>query len=218
MKKFLLISILFFLSAFSIIAQSPCPTISITPPNGLTAIGGSMTFTAKVDGISLENLKYQWTVSNGEITSGQGTQKINIATTEDMGGQSVTATVEISGLPQNCSSRVSNSGEIVPEPISHPYTKFDEYEKVSWSEEKTKLDYIGDTIGQDKEIYVFFRFQITAKKYLQIAKIRSNKIEKYLIEKHKISKDRIKIRLEIGLNNMTEIYFVFSRIHTPLPF
>lgn len=68
-----------------------CPTISIIGPAGITAPGQSMTFTATASGAT----SYNWTVSRGTITSGQGTPSITVSTSQADAGQSVTATVEV---------------------------------------------------------------------------------------------------------------------------
>ncbi len=215
MNKLLLFSILFFLSAFSIIAQSPCPTISITAPTSLIKIGDSMTFTAKVDGINAENLKYKWIVSNGEISSGQGTLAINVATMQDMAGQTITATLEVSGLPQNCSKSFSNSAEIEPPICCKDPARFDEYGKILWREEKIRISEAAKALKDNKDLMIFFRIQIKEKKYSQIFKIKKVRIEKYLIESHKISKDRIKIMFVGNDENLTDIWLMPAGVTLP---
>ncbi len=81
-----------------------CPTLEITSDETLNA-GETVTFTAKVSGGSdTSGLTYKWTVSQGEIIAGQGTEKITLKTTKEMSG-TIEATVEISapGLCSVCS-------------------------------------------------------------------------------------------------------------------
>src|ERR1043166_4819416 len=54
--------------------QCACPTVSVSGPSGVTAPGQPMTFVATVSGA--ENATYNWTVSAGTISSGQGTSTI----------------------------------------------------------------------------------------------------------------------------------------------
>ncbi len=75
-----------------------CPTLSISGPSGITKPGDSMTFTASSSG----DVTYNWSVSAGTITSGQGTASITVATTKEMAGSNVTATVDIGGVDPNC--------------------------------------------------------------------------------------------------------------------
>lgn len=79
-----------------------CPSISVSGPAGLTAVGQSMTFTANVSGGSWTPTTYNWTVSAGTISSGQGTSSITVDTTGVAPGSNVTATVDIGPSPADC--------------------------------------------------------------------------------------------------------------------
>jgi len=76
-----------------------CPTLSVDGPSGLTAPGQPMTFTASVSG---GDVTYNWTVSAGTISSGQGTSSITVDTAGVAPGTNITATVNISGVAPNC--------------------------------------------------------------------------------------------------------------------
>jgi len=90
-----------------------CPTsTTVTGPSGLTQPGQSMTFTANINGGTQDNPSYNWTVSGGEIASGQGTSAITVNTDDSMQGRTVTATVEIGNLCAECRSGGSASGEV----------------------------------------------------------------------------------------------------------
>jgi hypothetical protein len=80
---------------------------------------------------------YNWSVSTGTITSGQGTNSITVDTA-GLGGQTVTATVELSGLDPSCSRTASCSTQVkAPNP---PAVKFDEYGNIKFNDEKARLD------------------------------------------------------------------------------
>ena len=72
-----------------------CPDISVIGPAEDTNPEDSITFTANVSGGAQESVTYEWTVSAGRITDGQGTPSITVSTTPDMAGTKVTATVKI---------------------------------------------------------------------------------------------------------------------------
>ncbi len=78
-----------------------CPSISVAGPAGVTDAGSPVTFTANVSGGSQTSQTYNWTVSSGTITSGQGTSSITVDTA-GLAGQNVTATVEVGGLCETC--------------------------------------------------------------------------------------------------------------------
>ena len=80
-----------------------CPSLTVTGPAGITAPGDSMTFVANVSGGSQDQvITYNWTVSAGTITSGQGTPSITVAVPGDMAGGNITATVTLGGLDPSC--------------------------------------------------------------------------------------------------------------------
>jgi len=83
------------------------------------------------------NVTYNWSVSAGTISSGQGTSSITV-NTDTLGGQSVTATVELSGLDPSCSRTASCTTSVrAPNP---PAVKFDEYGNIKFNDEKARLD------------------------------------------------------------------------------
>lgn len=112
------LSFTFFLVLISIFAfagfsfgQDPvkpeCPTIGITGPAGLTRPGDTANYSVQVDTNGKDfKLEYLWTISSGEIISGQNTPSITVRF-ENMG---VTATVEIKGLPEGCPNMESEDG------------------------------------------------------------------------------------------------------------
>ena len=112
----------------------PCPAISVTCPADVDQ-GTPITFSAA--GAGNMNVTYNWSVSAGTITGGQGTSSITVDTNE-LGGQTVTATVELGGLDPVCSRTAScTTGIIAPVP---PSVKFDEYGDITFNDEKARLD------------------------------------------------------------------------------
>jgi len=73
-----------------------CPVIEVSTPNASVKAGRTVMFTAKVPGISASGITYNWTVSAGTITEGQGTPQIKVETTREMADGSLTASVQIS--------------------------------------------------------------------------------------------------------------------------
>jgi len=98
-------------------------------------LGAPVTFTASVNGDA--NVTYNWTVSAGTISSGQGTSSITVDT-NGLGGQSVTATVELGGLDPSCSRTASCTASVKPAPQAP--RKFDEYGNIKFNDEKARLD------------------------------------------------------------------------------
>lgn len=100
--------------------------------------GATARFTASFEqGTPQISPTYNWTVSAGRITSGQGTDTIEVDTT-GLGGQSVTATVEIGGIDPSCSRTASCTTPVSPKP--EKCRKFDEYGNIRFNDEKARLD------------------------------------------------------------------------------
>ncbi len=115
-----------------------CPTITVSCPTELTAVGTPITFTANVSGdTGGATPTYNWTVSAGTISGGQGTPSITVDTA-GQAGQSITATVNVGGLAASCPASASCTSSIAPNPVGP--TKFDEYGNVNFNDEKARLD------------------------------------------------------------------------------
>jgi hypothetical protein len=114
--------------------RPPCPTVSVSCPSDVQP-GSPITFTSSVS--SDQTVTYNWSVSAGTISSGQGTSSITVDTT-GLGGQTVTATLELGGLDPACSRTASCSTAVTAPPA--PPTKFDEYGNITFNDEKARLD------------------------------------------------------------------------------
>ncbi len=88
-----------------------CPTLSVNAPTSPTKAGETMIFTADVLG-GVEDITYNWTISDGEIIEGQGTPVIKVSTNSKMAGKIVKATVEIGGVCEECTKTESANGSV----------------------------------------------------------------------------------------------------------
>jgi len=116
-----------------------CPTVSVSCPSDVEQ-NQSITFTASVSGGEAgATFTYNWSVSAGTISSGQGTSTITVDTNGVPGGQSVTATVNLGGADPSCTgTSASCTTSIKPAPV--PARKFDEYGNIRFNDEKARLD------------------------------------------------------------------------------
>lgn len=116
-----------------------CWTISVTPPSGITQPGDSMSFTANVTGGSATGITYNWSVTSGTITSGQGTPSITVATTPEMANTTVTATVDVggTGVCPECPRQASETGGIAPRQEA---IKIDEFGRLPNDDIRGRLD------------------------------------------------------------------------------
>jgi hypothetical protein len=136
--------------------EPPCPTIEISCPYDQITAGQPATVSVNLTGGGNYNLTYNWTVSAGTISGGQGTPSITIDTT-GLEGQNVTATVEIGGLPPACERTKSCSFSVAGLPPA--CRKFDEYADLRFNDEKARLDNFAIQLQQEpgsQGFYVIF--------------------------------------------------------------
>ena len=90
---------------------------------------------AKTSDVSFRGLRFNWSLSVGTIMAGQGTSSITVDTTA-LGGQEITARVEVVGSHIHCTT--SKTVEINASPL--PMDPFDSYGDIRFSWEKARLD------------------------------------------------------------------------------
>lgn len=162
----------------------PCPTISISCPTYISKPGDPVAFAVSLSGGDPSlNPTYKWQVSAGKIISGQGTPEIKVDTSET-GGQSITATVEVEGMPPECDR--SESCSLIPYESLPEARKFDEYGEVSWINEETRLANFGVKLQQEPgaEGYIIVYGPRRVKQHL-------TRSHKFIIEKYGIDPQRI---------------------------
>src|ERR1044072_1017888 len=85
----------------------PCPTVSVSCPSEVEP-NTPITFTASVSGGETgATFTYNWSVSAGTISSGQGTSTITVDTA-NLAGQGVTTTVSIGGADPSCTGTTAS--------------------------------------------------------------------------------------------------------------
>ncbi len=86
-----------------------CPLFELSVPTSAVTEGELAQIKATLTGKAANaKVSFFWTISAGEIVSGQGTNAIQIKT-DNLGGEYVTATVEIKGLNATCPTIKSES-------------------------------------------------------------------------------------------------------------
>ncbi|MEN3332450.1 MAG: hypothetical protein V7641_1815 [Blastocatellia bacterium] len=141
---FVAVAVLLFAGASAIFRasaqQTKCPMTKVTCPDTVD-VGGKLTFSADVrGGDSQVTPTYNWSVSAGSISSGQGTSAIEVDTTEMAGGGTVTATVDVGGFDRECgygSTASSCTTTVNKKPEAR---KLDEYGKLKPEDENARLD------------------------------------------------------------------------------
>ncbi len=108
MLRLALLFVFLAIPSFGQIPSNVCPSISVTGPAGIPNPDEPILFVANVSGNLPKNIKYRWTVTGGEILDGHDSIRIRI-TYDKNSGETIVATFEVLGLPDECPSRASES-------------------------------------------------------------------------------------------------------------
>src|SRR5262245_10330848 len=166
-----------------------CPAVSISCPEAGTE-GAPVTFTANLSGGTPGiTPRYNWNVSAGRIISGQGTSSISVDTT-GLAGQTVRATVDVTGFGMPCPASCAVSFPIVLKP-----RKFDEYYDIARNDEKARLDNYAIQLqqepGSEGDVIVYPSRKASSSQ----AQDRAQRISDYLVNTRGIDSNRVVITM-----------------------
>lgn len=204
MKRFLnliLFSLLFTNFLYAQSERPSCPAISLKGPNRTSRPGEKIPFKVVVGKeFDSTNLKYLWSVSNGEITQGQGTTSISVENTKD----SYTVTVEVTGLPGDCISTASESAfyDLSPQPVI-----IADYWKIKFSEEKEKLDTFSKALQADPYSMGHFR-KVFPRSFTKSAAYRNLLQILNHLKSLGVDEARLTFGLAFGKKEFTQIFIV----------
>jgi len=209
MKKLLIIFISIITLAGSVFAQTntgrDCPKFGITGPSAVVKPGDIATFTTSVDPAPNLKLQYQWSISAGEITSGQGTPAITVKQPPT----GVTVTVQIRGLPEGCADMASETQN--PDLNLQPEL-LERFAGPIRAKDKARYNEIYDRLAADPNArgVIFFAGtvpQITANKKMTMSFVT------------RLFKDAPRVTfIDVdSQNEMTEVWFVPSGADEPEP-
>ena len=167
--------------------QPVCPAIEIVCPTNVE-LGQPVTFSSRLTGGVPANATpyYNWTVSAGTITQGQGTDTIRVDTS-GLGGQTITASLSIGGYNLECAGSCAVS---VPLPVVVS-SKFDEFPDISRNDEKARLDNYAIALQNDPKstAYVIVYPGRSGKK--GEVQQHANRVVEYLVNSRGLDKSRI---------------------------
>ena len=128
----------FVLSASAQETQPPsqCPSFSVSCPAAVE-VNEDIKFIATITGDKFDGLTLKWSISAGKIIEGQGTPTLVVR--RDNECQTLTATIEVYGLPSGC-ARSASCTICIDCCWTLPALKFAEYGDVSCEQEQTHLD------------------------------------------------------------------------------
>jgi hypothetical protein len=163
-----------------------CPAIEVTCPTAV-GIDQPLTFTSRsTGGTPSVTPAYNWTVSAGTITAGQGTDTITVDTT-GLAGQTVRASLSMGGYNLDCAADCVVS---IPVP-KYESRRFDEFPDIARNDEKARLDNFAIELQNDPKstAYVIVYPGKTGKR--GEVQYHANRVVDYLVNSRGIDKSRI---------------------------
>lgn len=165
----------------------PCPNVTVSCPDTVTE-SAPMTFTAKVSGGD-QNVTptFNWTVSAGTITSGQGTSSIT-TDTAGIGGQTATATADVGGYDRNCSTSSSCTVSVMKKVEAR---KIDEFGQLRVADANVRLDNFAIELQNDptSQAYVLAYGGRTSR--AGFAQASADRVKSYLVKTRGIDAARV---------------------------
>lgn len=195
--------------------QAACPTVRVSCPDTVF-VKEELSFVASVTGGDPNvTPTYNWTVSNGSISSGQGTSTIQLDMSEVAGDSTVTATVDVGGFARECSTSNSCTTSVMKKAEAR---KMDEYGKLRATDENARLDNFAIELQTDP----------TAQGYIIAyggrtgrpgdGKKSADRAKTYLVKTRGLASDRV-MTMDGGHREeaMTELWIVPSGAQPPAP-
>ena len=194
--------------------QPACPTVAVSSPVEVEA-DEPITFTARVDGGNDVTPTYNWTLSNGTISSGQGTSTITADTYmvwENSG--SITATVSIGGYDAVCNTSASGTTGIRPKPSQS--RKFDEFGTLKLADLHAHLDNYAIQLQNEPMARAYVITYGGRRSTPTAAKSAGEKAKDYLVNTRGIESSRI-VLVDGGYREspFTELWIVPEERSTP---
>lgn len=189
-----------------------CPTVTVSCPDSATD-SGSVTFSANLSGGSADvTPSYNWTISAGRITSGQGNASITVDTT-GLAGQTVRATLDVGGYGTPCPASCS-----VSIPIDIKPRKFDEYYDIARNDEKARLDNYAIQLQSEPGAQGYIIVYPSRRAKSDEAQARATRISDYLVNSRGIDASRFTITMGAARDGwLFELWIVPPGAQPPVP-
>jgi hypothetical protein len=193
---------------------TPCATLDIDGPSEVEP-GAPVMFKAKITGTShTTKPEFNWQVSVGTITSGQGTEEIAVDST-GLGGLELIATVELSGAPPGCKNSASKTTQVKMAPVACGLP-LDEYGDIRFEDEKARLDNFAIQLLNDSLASGTILMYAGQETFKNEAAERLARAKSYLIKVRDTDPNRI-VTLDCGFRTELSIRLIIVPLGAALP-
>lgn len=191
-----------------------CPTVRVSCPDWGTAAVPA-TFAVDISGLAADaRPSFNWTVSSGTITSGQGTSAITVDAT-GAGGQSFTATVEVGGLPAGCANKASCTTNVCTLPAA---TRLgDSYGDINEEDEMARLDHLAVELQKEPGAQGYLLCYGGRRGRRGEAQARCDRAKDYLVNQRGVEAARL-VALDAGYREelTVELWVLPTGAHPPV--
>ena len=187
-----ILSVVLLLTLTSVVAAQTPVMCGIVEIEGLSQVapGTPLVLRAKITGnIHTTKPEFKWKVSAGTITAGEGTGEISIDTV-GLGGQELSATVELSGAPLGCNGSASKKTHVEPAPLACG-RPFDEYGDVDSEDEEARLDNFAIQLSNELLASGYILMSAGQKTYENETTERLDRARSYLVNVREIDSHRV---------------------------
>jgi hypothetical protein len=196
---------------FAAVSFGQCPSVKVTGPMGITNPGEKIEFRVDV-GVVGPRLQYVWEVDKGRIVTGQGTDGIVVEADKSIAGNSILATVEVSGLPTGCDRFASEYAGIAP--MAGCDAQSDQWRQLKPNDERGRLDmFFAELANNPGQVGVMI-LEITHEEKLDSRNSRIQFVLKHA-KFRKFDKSRIWFALELGDEQVTRLYRMLPETEMP---
>ena len=192
-----ILAVLLLLALASVVsAQTPltCGIVGIDGPSKVEP-NAPLVLKVRVTGM-LHTTKpvFNWKVSIGMITQGQGTDEITVDTS-GLGGQELTVTVELSGAALGCNGSASSTMQIEA-PVGCRRA-FDEYGNIEFEDEKARLDNFAIQLSEEPLFSGYILMSAGQETYENETREHLDRVKSYLVNVRDIDAIRV-VTLDCG--------------------
>ena len=195
------------------IKKQDCPTISVSGPPGIIDPGDPFVFTSNVNGELPKGISYLWTVSEGDIESGQGTSSIKVAA-QWKTQINITASLKVVGLPAGCPFEFHETASVV---CRCTPTFIDEFQITTAKIDRTKLDLLVGQLRNDDTSVGYIIEYFPSKTGRRVIDKKIEMITKYLVQIKKLRQEQFKIVIATSDANRTKLFTVPPGAEFPNP-
>ncbi len=207
MKSFFASTILVLTFCVGTFAQTnetlPCPTVDLIGPAGIVMPNEAIRYSVTVDkkGKDLK-LEYIWSVRNGEIIEGQGSQAITV---KQPSNNSLTVTVEVTGFPTGCPNTSSETSFYCPPPQA---AKIEEFSESISQVDKIRLDKMITSLEDKPNAQIYILRSFKEKSSQEKIDTAEKQLFNFLSKEKRIEKDRIiLVRIPADIE-LTQIWLI----------